>query len=308
MTPTPHQLRNFNGSLIWLVVEEDKNWVVVLWNRVSFIHAEVRERAEFEKDYQLARLVSDGVKTVLRQFRGYANSVGMTPEAAVYLPKLAGMPAEEITHATTLGLATQQRIHKEALKMAQAEGKEITGKAPRKLGGAAAAAVERKQARLAAEAKILAGQVSEDQKAADTPEVADAKLPKASAKAGTKKDSKKPAAKKEAAKPADKGPAIAKTTPKAKDVPKILNGKVRSHAQVSADGEFDPAKLKNSDGDYKSASAMFKGMLFEGKLSDADIAKQVDKKFSLGEAKAKDYVKWNRGWFRRQGVKIADAK
>jgi hypothetical protein len=302
--PIPYMLRSFKGTMVSLAVEVDKHWLVVLSNKVSFVHAVVWEREEFEHDYHEARLVSDGIDMVLRQFRGYANSVGMTPEAAVYLPKLIKMSAEEIQNAITTGLATQQRIQKEARIMAQADGN-ISGKAPRKLGGAAAAAVAKKEQRLAAEAKILAGAVSDDQAKTETPATADATLPKAKPARKKPADKAAPAAKTPKGK---KEPEVTKDTPKARDAAKIIKGKARSDAQVSLDGAFDPSKLKNSDGDYKSASAMFKGLLYEGKLSDKDIAKQVDKKFSLGETKSNDYVKWNRGWFRRQGVKIADAK
>lgn len=305
--PIPYMLRSFKGTMVSLAVEVDKHWLVVLSNKVSFIHAKLWERDEFEADYHEARLVSDGVDYVLRQFRGYANSVGMTPEAAVYLPKLVKMTAEEIRNAIILGLATQQRIQKEARIMAQADGQTLGNKAPRKLGGAALKAVQAKEARLAAEAKLLTAKVSDDQTKTETADTVDATLPKA--KPARKKAEPKTAAAPAAKTPkAKKEPEVTKDTPKARDAAKILKGKARSDAQVSLDGAFDPSKLKNAEGDYKSASAMFKGLLYEGKLSDDAIAKQVDKKFSLGETKAKDYVKWNRGWFRRQGVKIADAK
>ena len=203
---------------------------------------------------------------------------------------------------------TKARIKKEAQRMEQEDKAKgtVSGAAPRKLAGAAAAAVKRKEERLAAEAKKLAGEVSDDQTKLEASGAADARLPAQTGGRKKGETAKKPAAKK--TETAKKEPKVTKSTPSPDQAKRILKGSARSDSQVTADSQFDPSKLKNADGDYKSASAMFKGLLFEGKKSDDAIAKEVDKKFGLGEQKAKDYVKWNRGWFRRQGVKIADPK
>jgi hypothetical protein len=295
LTTLPYRLASFQGTMITLVVEGDDHMVVTLSNRVSFIHAKVWAREAFEADYKPAKLVEDGLATVLRQFKGYAKSIGMTAEAAVYLPKLIPMTAAEIQSSLTLGLETHARIKKEALRMEQQDnGKDLpSGKAPRKLGGAAAAAVKRKEERLAAEAKKLAEAVSKDLTETEKAGAADARLPKTAVKRSAGKG---------------KPPKITKETPPADLAKKIVKGKANSQAQVKPDSGFDPSKLKGADGEYKSASSMFKGLLYEGKLSDDKIAAAVDKKFGLGDQKAKDYVKWNRGWFRRQGIEIAAAK
>ena len=306
--PQPFKLTSFKSPMVSLVVDSDAHCVVVMSNRVSFIDVRVWGREEFEADYHPARLVSDGINMVLRQFHGYACQVGMTPEAAVYLQHLIKFDAKQFRESVTMGMATKARIKKEAQRMEQEDKAKgtVSGAAPRKLAGAAAAAVKRKEERLAAEAKKLAGEVSDDQTKLEASGAADARLPAQTGGRKKGETAKKPAAKK--TETAKKEPKVTKSTPSPDQAKRILKGSARSDSQVTADSQFDPSKLKNADGDYKSASAMFKGLLFEGKKSDDAIAKEVDKKFGLGEQKAKDYVKWNRGWFRRQGVKIADPK
>jgi hypothetical protein len=280
--------------MVTLVVDKDKHTVVTLANKVSYIQAKVWDRTEFEAEYQPVRLVEDGLKTTLQQFRGYAISVGMTPEAAVYLTKLIPMAASDVAAAITQGLATYAGIKKEAELMAKAEG----NTAPRKLAGAAALAVKRKEERLAAEAKALVSGVSDQLTQTEDKAAPDAGLPKGPVKGtGAKRQP-------------DKLPKETADTPKTlKAAKKILKGDKppKADAQVKG-GQLDPAKLKNKEGNWKSASAMFKGLLLEGKLNDDNIASEVDARFSLGSEKAVAYVKWNRGWFRREGIELPAAK
>lgn len=280
--------------MVTLVVDADTHWVVKLWNAVSFIHAKVVPREEFEQDYKPVRLVDDGVRMVLHQFRGYARTVGMTPEAAVYLTKLTEMPPADVQVAITQGLETKAKIQKEAQKMASEEQNSLpSGKAPRKLAGAALKAVQRKEERLAAEAKSLASAVTDDKVEEEKADVVDARLPSTPVKRSSKKG---------------ETPKLTKDTPSADQAKKIIKGKANRNAQVDPTGQFDASKLKDAQGNWRSASAMFKGLLFEGKKTDDQIATAVDKQFGLGEQKAKDYVKWNRGWFRRQGVELPASK
>ena len=289
----PYKLASYQGAMVTMVVEQDKQIIVTLSNRVSFIDARIWGRDEFLQDYIPAKITPTAVQLCLQQFVGYARSVGCTPAAAVYLNKLGYMQGSDLHGAIIKGQETLARIKKDAKIMEQQDKDPTAGKAPRKLGGAAAAAVKRKEERLAAEAAQLAGQVSEDMTKAEEAGATDARLPKTPVKRSAGKGNP---------------PKITKDTPSADAAKKIVKGKANAQAQISADGKFDPSKLKNAEGEYKSASAMFKGLLFEGKLSDDKIAAAVDAKFSLGEQKAKDYVKWNRGWFRREGVEIKAAK
>lgn len=55
------------------------------------------------------------------------------------------------------------------------------------------------------------------------------------------------------------------------------------------------------EGDYKSAAAMFRGLITEGKLSDDDIFAAVQAKFGL-DGSRRSYVNWYRKDLQKKGL------
>jgi len=53
--------------------------------------------------------------------------------------------------------------------------------------------------------------------------------------------------------------------------------------------------------EYKSAAAMFRGLILKDELSDDDILKAVQDKFNLDDSK-KSYVKWYRNDLKKNGI------
>lgn len=172
-----------------------------------------------------------------------------------------------------IAMATMKGIetingHKEAA--AAEEAKDVAaGKAPRKLAGAAlASALRKKEREEAAAAKALAAEVTEDIKKAEAEGTAD-ELIKEVTKPGPKQSRKKDE--------------------------KTVNLAVVHN------------KLK-PNGEYKSASAMFKGLIIEDsklpaakRRTDQEIFKEVQAKFDLSDDKL-GYVGWNRGKLKREGL------
>jgi len=315
----PYGIRTFGNTPSVFVYRRRAGKVsVVTHAMLPYLGTRHFDEAEFDRHYKPIEISKDHVSKLIANWKRVALSMGITCEAAeVLVPKFIKLTKEEYDMSTEEGSVKEAAI----LDSAQAEhDKDVktgatTGKAPRKLAGAALLAVQRKAEREAAakaEAKAdkpakpakpprtstkvmkLAEEVSEELKAEGDDGKVDATL---AGKAIREPKAKKPVKAKKT-EPAEK-PAKAAKVEKPAKAPKT---------KPAADGAFDVSKLKNADGEYKSASSMFKGLLIEGKLTDVKIAEAVDKKFDLGDQKAKDYVKWNRGWFRRQGITIPDAK
>lgn len=59
------------------------------------------------------------------------------------------------------------------------------------------------------------------------------------------------------------------------------------------------------DGEFKSAAAMFQGLIMAGKLTDLEIFSAVKEKFGIGDEK-KGYVKWYRYNLKRHGKNPPD--
>lgn len=282
----PHGQTNFGRSASVYVYKRTKTHVSFITNKVSFIGIKTHTIEEFNGWYEPRPLSDVTLDRMLQQMKGYAIKVGLSTEAGEVLPKLVKMTKEELNAALAKGKMTESKIAAAAAK--EMEQMMASGGAPRKLYGAAAKSAADKAARLAAEAKELATGPATEELKADEAAGKDVRL--------------KPASKRKPAK-------IEATTPKKKEANKVLKdvaakaeGKP-TRADKNAKG-FDVTKMKKADGSWRSASSMFKGLIFENPgRSDEDIFKDVQKQFGLDDDKL-SYVKWNRGWFEREGIQL----
>lgn len=282
----PHGQTSFGRSASVYVYKRTKTHVSFITNRVSFIGTKTYTIEEFNGWYEPRPLSDQALANVLQQMKRYAIKVGLATEAGEILPKLVRMTREELNEALSKGKMTESKIAAAAAK--EMEQMMASGGAPRKLYGAAAKSAAEKAARLAAEAKELATGPATEELKADEAAGKDVRL--------------KPASKR-------KEPKIEATTPKKKEANKVLKdvaakaeGKP-TRADKAAKG-FDVAKMKKADGSYRSASSMFKALLFEKpERTDESIFKEVQKQFGLSDDKI-SYVKWNRGWFEREGIPL----
>jgi hypothetical protein len=306
-----YRLKSFSGVGVVFLLAMSKTHATIMLNNVSYIHVRDLPLKEFERDYKPVQISPIKMSKVLDQWKTYAVNVGMSSTAAPILPQLVAMTKEEVKMATENGAKTEGKILDSAAAEHAADTKKGTaGKAPRKLAGAALKAVQAKQAReaeaaaaatktkparkqgrggnakgatdeerIAAEAKLLAEDVTKD------------------INAGSKQAEEVVLGKRKAAPKA--------ATPGKAEAARVLKGKETPAAGTKT---FDPSTLKNADGKWKSSSAMFKGLLWEGKLkTDDQIFAAVQKQFDLDDTK-KGYVAWNRGWFRRNGIALPAAK
>ena len=282
----PYAPATFGNWASIYVYGRTRTHVLTISNRVSFIGTKAFTHADFERWYIPRPVSKPTMERILVQMKGYAIKVGLATEAAEVLPKLIKMTKDEINQALAKGKMTESRIALSAAK--EMEYEMSTGKAPRKLFGAAAASAEAKAKRLAAEAKVLAGEVTEELKEKEAAGATDVKLGSASKKAA-KID-------------------VAETTPRKGKATKIIKEVAAKNEgkKLAEPKGFDPAKLKK-DGKWRSASSMFKGLIYEHPdWADEKIFKLVQKEFDLADDRI-GYVKWNRGWLKSQGVELQAA-
>jgi len=62
-----------------------------------------------------------------------------------------------------------------------------------------------------------------------------------------------------------------------------------------------------STGEYKSAAAMFQGLILEGKLTDDEIFAAVQEQFGLDDKK-RSYVGWYRNKLKKDGQNPPEGK
>lgn len=285
MKPHPYA-RTGTVKLIGFLIHETKRYAYILDNYVWGVHVKELTIDEFKGQYTPSNSPTDQIQTILKGLASYAVYAGMTLPAARVLPLLIPMSEGDIKVATDKGNEMQDKFNAGAEAEAKKDGvpKKLFGAAlksyntrmERETAAAEAAAVKSGSKPLplppeAVAAHAMAAEVSEDltkiEEAGDNPQEVIAPKPK------------KPASK--APKPEPK-PKVEKPTQKPKQ-------------------QFDAAKLKGADGEYKAPSGMFKGLLLEGKLNDDQIFKAVQKKFGLDDSK-RGYVAWNRGWLVRNNL------
>lgn len=281
MKPKVRSFRLKSGGLMTTyLVKTLTQSVLVLKDHVCYIGVdEVNHKEFFDRHIEIFP-TEEVLQSRLASMAKYAMYAGMTAEAATYLSKLTPMDKEDIQMAVNKGRAT---VAKHKADGEAEEAKDVkAGKAPRKLAGAALVARQKKEERERQAAEALATQgvaaeVSNDLQQAEEAGASDVRLDTA-AKGTNKRAAKAP--KNEVEK-------VVKETAKAKKV-----------------AEIQPT----ANGDYKSASAMFKGLLLEDakkaegkRRSDEQIFKLVQAKFDLSDDKI-GYVKWNRGKLKRDGL------
>lgn len=272
------------------LVDLTKERALVLDNLVWAVATKAIPIKEWRKEWKTVTLPEDKITKMLSNLAAYAIFAGLTPEAAEYLPQMTPMTEAAQRVAKAKGVELLERYK------TQAEIEEAAEKAGRPLHGAALIAKARKimaDAGETGETHVLSTAAEPEQlvepgtanNAAET----DGAISARRRGTGTAKKLKRLAddVTKVLAEAEAKGENPAKTLAQAK-VPK-------------PPAKFDRAKLKGADGQYKSASAMFKGLILEAKLSDEAIFRAVQKKFGLGDDK-RSYVNWNRNWLKKEGI------
>ena len=235
------------------LVDLNKERALILDNFVWAVATKAIPIKEWRRNWKTVELPEDKIAKMLDSLAGYAVYSGMTPEAAEYLPQLVPMTQAAQTVALNKGKALLERYK------TQAQIEEAEAKAGRPLAGAA----------LIAKAKKILEEA--EQAEASSPHKRNAGRAKALAEQVTKD--------------------LAEVEAAGEDPTKVLKD-ATPDTTLKAPKGFDPKKLKTSDGKWRSASSMFKGLLLEGKLDDDKIFKAVQKEFGLDDDK-RSYVQWS---------------
>ncbi len=275
MKPRPYA-RTGTVKLIGFLIHETKRYAYILDNYVWGVHVKELTQEEFSGQYGPTNPPTEQITTILKGLSSYAVYAGMTKPAARVLPLLTPMSEGDIAMATKKGQETQAKFTAGAEAEAKKDG------VPKKLFGAALKSYNARIEREAAAAEAAA------------------------VKSGAKP--LPPEAEAAHSMAADVSDTLTKLEEAGEDPQAIVSPKPRKNkkaVEVAATQkpkqDFDIAKLKGPDGEYKSSSGMFKGLLLEGKLSDDEIFKAVQKKFGLDDGK-RGYISWNRGWLIRNGL------
>jgi len=285
------------------VVDIDKKRALILDNFVWAVATKEIPIAEWRKEWKVVQLPDEKVEKILQGLSNYALYAGMTPEAAEYLPQLYPMSTSVIAVARHKGEETLAQFK------TQAAAEEASDKTGRKLTGAALASVAAKEME-----KIEAAQKDPAPKPKTEPSIDEDYLnqpPRDTIEEKHLSTDKAKKAKKLAREVSKElTEAEARGENPAKLMKSSLTGPTKKavlKAEKTARAKpFDATKLKGSDGQYKSVSAMFKGLLIENetkktKLTDDQIFEAVRKKFGIDESK-RGYVSWNRNWLKKEGV------
>ncbi len=303
-------------TMVGFLVGKTKTHALVLENSVWAISVKKIKLKEFQTSYKPLVLNEDDMMQRLNDMAKYAGYVGMTAEAADYLPLLYPMTQEEIYVAKTKGKETQARHTDQAIAEEKKE---------RPLAGAALKArnarLEREAADSQAEVdnKIVepgtstnaterAG-IKADDIGTDEPKMPRVKITPSTVdrrRTGKKATEARELAKEvtealteieaEGGNPAD---VLSKAKPKPKKTKSTIDKRFGPKP-------FDAAKLKGPDNSYKSASAMFKSLIIENEgkkkpKTDDEIFADVKTTFGIDDSK-RGYVGWNRNWLKKQGI------
>lgn len=107
-----------------------------------------------------------------------------------------------------------------------------------------------------------------------------------------------------------------KSRVKSKEAPDSNEPKAKVKAKAKAKAKKSPAekvkkepkkRVSSSSGEYKSAAAMFKELIMEGKFTDDEIFQQVQQEFGLDDNK-RSYVKWYRNKLTKEGQNPPEPK
>lgn len=279
MKPAPYA-RTGMIKVIGFLIKKNKRYAYVLDNYVWGVCVREFTIEEFEKRYKPSSIAKDKIHTILRGLSSYAIYAGMTRPAARVLPLMTYMSEGDVKLAIEKGSATKAKHEAGAESDAKKDG------APKKLFGAALKSYNARLEREAAAAESAA-QASGAEPKKPVVELAPEAVAAHSLAAELSADLTKI--------------EEAGGDPEAVVAPKKKWTKPDPNAPKKVAKGFDVAGLKDAKGDWKSSSAMFKGLLLEGGKTDDQIFKAVQKKFGLDDGK-KGYVAWNRGWLKRHNL------
>jgi hypothetical protein len=279
-----------SGPTNGFLVGEDEGHAYVLDYFVWAVHTKPIPMEEWKRDWVRTTLPPDKIEKMFESLKQSAIVVGATPEGMAKLAELIPVTKEEQRFALDKGYQTLQR-HKTA---ADAE-RHADEQKLRKLAGAPLASMYKK------EIALLEARLGKTAQQVETVPVAE-EVGTAEVATETVKPKRQPKA---------------KTDPTAEKVRKLATEATEELAEAEKRGVnpakamkrpapgktegFNPTKLKGVDGKYKSASAMFKGLILEAKLSDDKIFQAVQKQFGLSDDK-RSYVQWNRNWLKKEGI------
>lgn len=99
---------------------------------------------------------------------------------------------------------------------------------------------------------------------------------------------------------------VKKSSPPSKKTPSKNSKSTAKVKKSQSSGRSTKAKAVSSE-NYKSAAAMFQGLIMEGKLTDDEIFALVKEKFGLDDKK-KSYVNWYRNKLKKDGKNPPEAK
>lgn len=303
---------------IAFIINRDDDHVWVLDNYVWAVAVKQFAVTDFNNNFRAIVVPEEKLTKILAGLVNYALYAGMTPEAAEHLPLLTPMTKANIALATAKGEETLAR-HK-----TQAAAEEAADK-KRPLAGAALKAklAKEERERFATVDRTADGpgdvfvEAGTANNAVEPGGTADAQ-PDPPPNPGTA------VGRRRAAKRAIKATKLAEelttelteaeaagvnpneivnpTSGKRGRITRAINADKKEEAELRARARpFDPASLKGADDKYKSVSAMFKALLFEGKMTDDKIFAAVQKQFSLDDSK-RSYIAWNRNWLKKQGL------
>jgi len=300
MTTEIRPCQQIGVKRICFLVDLDKTRAKILDNFVWAVATKEIPIKVWKKEWKTLQLPEDKVAKILDGLAAYAIYAGMTPDAGEYLPNMVPMSQPARTVALSKGKELLERYK------TQAEIEEAAEKAGKPLTGAALmSVVKRELAKVSAEDGLRGldtppEQLSEPGTGNTATEDGEVTQDKPAGRVARRTETKK--AKQIKTLAAEVTKDLTEAEQAGENPAKIM----KSRPPVERSKGFDPAKLKGSDGEYKSVSAMFKGLVLEnvGKkkpLTDDQIFEKVKAKFGIDESK-RGYVQWNRNWLKKEGV------